>query len=156
MKKTEGRKSRDTVPAKAFSNIISNSRRYSNFLKCMRCHWHRMHVCMWGHWHCMHGACSVIYTAGNLVPEFGYPTLKKYINLKGLPNKKFLCMRCHWHRMHDFCVRKLIISRRIQSRIQKGFRAWIRGSGQCCGSGSRYGSARIRNFLQDQDPHPDL
>jgi hypothetical protein len=30
------------------------------------------------------------------------PPLKKYINLKGLPNKTCSCMRCHWHRMHDF------------------------------------------------------
>jgi hypothetical protein len=35
-------------------------------------------------------------------------------------------MRCHWHHMHDFCVRKSIISRRIRSRIQKGFSPWIR------------------------------
>jgi hypothetical protein len=59
------------------------------------------------------------------VPEMSYPTTKKYINLKGLPNKKISCMRCHWHRMHDFCVRKSIISRRIRSRIQKGFSPWI-------------------------------
>jgi hypothetical protein len=56
-----------------------------------------------------------------------FPTTKKYINLNGLPNKKFSCMRCHWHRMHDFCVRKSIISGRIRSRIQKGFRSWISG-----------------------------
>jgi hypothetical protein len=36
-------------------------------------------------------------------------------------------MPCQWHRMHDFCVRKLIISRRIRSRIQKRFSPWIRG-----------------------------
>jgi hypothetical protein len=30
------------------------------------------------------------------------PTIEKYINLKGLPNKIFSCMRCHWHRKHDF------------------------------------------------------
>jgi hypothetical protein len=29
------------------------------------------------------------------VPELSYPTTKKYINLKGLPNKKFSCMWCH-------------------------------------------------------------
>jgi hypothetical protein len=63
------------------------------------------------------------------VPGFSYPTFKKYINLKGLPNKKMLCMRCHWHRMHEFCVRKSIISRRIRSRIKKGFSQWIRGPG---------------------------
>jgi hypothetical protein len=45
------------------------------------------------------------------------PPLKKYINLKGLPNKIFV----HWHRMHVFCVRKSIITRRIRSRIQNGF-----------------------------------
>jgi hypothetical protein len=54
------------------------------------------------------------------------PPLKKYINLKGLPNKKILCQ---WHRMHDFCVRKSIISRRIGSRIQQGFSPWIRVQG---------------------------
>jgi hypothetical protein len=57
------------------------------------------------------------------------PTLQKYRNLKGLPNKTFSCIRCHWYRMHDFCARKPIISRRIRSRIQKGFRPWIRGPG---------------------------
>jgi hypothetical protein len=29
------------------------------------------------------------------VPELSYPTTKKYINLKGIPDKKFSCMRCH-------------------------------------------------------------
>jgi hypothetical protein len=29
------------------------------------------------------------------VPELSNPTTKKYINLKGLPNKTFSCMRCH-------------------------------------------------------------
>jgi sialic acid synthase SpsE len=29
------------------------------------------------------------------VPELSYPTPKKYINLKGLNNKKLSCMRCH-------------------------------------------------------------
>jgi hypothetical protein len=55
--------------------------------------------------------------------------LKKYINLKWLPKQKFSCMPCHWYRMHDFCVRKSIISRRIRSRVQKGFSPWIRGPG---------------------------
>jgi hypothetical protein len=68
-----------------------------------------------------------ISTKNIYVPE--YPTTKKYLNLKGLPNTKFSCMRCHWHRMHDFCVRKSIISRRIRSRIQKDFIPWIRGQG---------------------------
>jgi hypothetical protein len=63
------------------------------------------------------------------VPVFSYPPLKKYINLKGLPNKKFSYMRFHWHSMHDFCVRKSIISRRIRNRIKKGFSPWIRGPG---------------------------
>jgi hypothetical protein len=36
-------------------------------------------------------------------------------------------MRCQWHRKHYFCVRKSSISRRIRSRIQKGFSPWIRG-----------------------------
>jgi hypothetical protein len=39
------------------------------------------------------------------------------------------CMQGHWQRMHDFCVRKSIISRRMRSRIQKGFSPWIRGQG---------------------------
>jgi hypothetical protein len=55
------------------------------------------------------------------------PPLKKYINLKGLPNKTFSCIWCNWHRMHDCCVRKSITSRRIRSRIQKGCSPWIRG-----------------------------
>jgi hypothetical protein len=54
------------------------------------------------------------------VPNRPTPPLKKYINLKGLPNIKFSCMRCQWQHMHDFCVRKSIISRRFRSRIQKG------------------------------------
>jgi hypothetical protein len=62
-------------------------------------------------------------------PESSYPTTEKYINLKGLPNKKIFSMRYHWHRMHDFCIRKSITSRRIRSRIQKGFSPWIRGPG---------------------------
>jgi hypothetical protein len=64
-----------------------------------------------------------------MFPNCPTPPLKKYINLKGLPNKKVSCMRCHWQRMHDFCVGKSIISRRIRSRIQKGFSPWIRGPG---------------------------
>jgi hypothetical protein len=113
--------------------------------RCMRCHLNRMH-----------GACGIIDTMTPhakydtactiderferpwqplksikkiYVPEFSYPTTKKYINLKGLPNKKFSCMLCHWHRMHNFCVQQSIISRRIQSRIQKVFSLWIRGPG---------------------------
>jgi hypothetical protein len=71
-----------------------------------------------------------IYQISNIyVPELSFPTTKKYLNLKGLSNNKFSCMRCHWHRMHDFCVRKSIISRRIRSKIQKGFSPWIRGPG---------------------------
>jgi hypothetical protein len=53
-----------------------------------------------------------------MFPTCPTPPLKKYINLKGLPNTNFSCMRCHWHRMHDFCVRKSILYRRILSRIQ--------------------------------------
>jgi hypothetical protein len=60
------------------------------------------------------------------VPELSYPTTKKIEKFKRLRKKKFSCMRCHWHRMHDFFVRKLIISRRIRSRIQKGFCPWLR------------------------------
>jgi hypothetical protein len=29
------------------------------------------------------------------VPELYTPTLQKYRNLKGLPNKTFSCIRCH-------------------------------------------------------------
>jgi hypothetical protein len=56
-----------------------------------------------------------------------WPThsLQKYINLKGLPNKKRSCMLCHWHRLHDFWVRKSILSRRVRSRVQKGFSRWV-------------------------------
>jgi hypothetical protein len=102
-----------------------------------------------GHACAVHDACGVIDTACTInesferpwqpereylsktymVPNCPTPPLKKYINLKGLPNKKFSCMRCHWHRSHDFCVRKSIISRRIRSRIQKDFSPWIRGPG---------------------------
>jgi hypothetical protein len=122
---------------------------------CMRCHWYRMQgacgiidtactvhaMSLTAHakyntactiderfersWQPLKGiSIKIIY-----VPELPTPPLKKYINLKGLSNKKFSCMRCHWHRMHDFCVRKSIISRRIRSRIQKSFSSWIRGPG---------------------------
>jgi hypothetical protein len=64
-----------------------------------------------------------------MFPNRPSPPLKKYLNLKGLPNKKCSCMKCHWHRMHDYCVRKSIISRRTLSRIQKGVSPWIRGPG---------------------------
>jgi hypothetical protein len=64
-----------------------------------------------------------------MFPTCPTPSLKKNIYLKGLPNKKCSCMRCHWRHMHDFCVRKSIISRRIRSRIQKGFTPWIRAQG---------------------------
>jgi hypothetical protein len=70
-----------------------------------------------------------LYIKNIYVPELSYPPLKKYMNLKGLPNKIFSCMRCRWHRMHYFLVRKSIIYRRIRSRIQKGFNPWIRGPG---------------------------
>jgi hypothetical protein len=88
--------------------------------------------------HRIHGACGVIDTAckiwhhmhsrrtirmalaafkGNIYQKHTYmfsncttPPLKKYINLKGLPNIS-------------------IIFRRIRSRIQKGFTPWIRGPG---------------------------
>jgi hypothetical protein len=53
------------------------------------------------------------------VPELSYHTTQKFINLKGLPEWK-----------KKFCVRKSIISRRIRSRIQKGFSPWIRGPGK--------------------------
>jgi hypothetical protein len=112
---------------------------------CMRCHWHRINgacgvidtACKI--WHRLHDRRTIrtalaafkrnIYQKHIHVPELSYPTIKKYINLKGLPNKKCSCMRCHWHRMHDFRVRKSIISRRIRSRIQKGFSPWISGPG---------------------------
>jgi hypothetical protein len=101
----------------------------------MLCYWHRMQN--------MTPACTIderfkrpwqplkgISIKKIYVPELSYPTPKKYtIFLKGLPNKKCSCMRCHWHRMHDFYVRKSIISRRIWSRIQKGFSPWIRSPG---------------------------
>jgi hypothetical protein len=35
--------------------------------------------------------------------------------------------------MHDFFIRKSIISRQIQSRIQKGFSPWNRGPWDCGG-----------------------
>jgi hypothetical protein len=111
----------------------------------MRCHWHRMHSAIGvidtasKIWHRMHdrrtirtslaafkGNINQKHICSRIVLPHHY---KKYINLKGLPNKKFSFMRCHWHRMHDFCVRKSSISRRIRSRIQKGFRPWIRGPG---------------------------
>jgi hypothetical protein len=119
----------------------------------MRCQWHRMHdACGIIDTACtVHAvsltphakydtACTIderlerpwqplkgISVKNIYVPELSYPTTKKFIN--GLPIKKFSCMRCHWHRMHDFCVRKSIITRRIRSRIQKGFSPWIRGPG---------------------------
>jgi hypothetical protein len=86
-------------------------------------------------WHRMHDRRTIrTALAGNiyqkhLCSRIVLPTTKKYINLKGLPNKKFSCMRCHWHRMHDFYVRKSIKSQRIRSRIKKGFSPWIRGPG---------------------------
>jgi hypothetical protein len=98
--------------------------------------------CMKRQWHRMHGACGVIDTAckiwhrmdyrrtirtalaafkGNIYQkaELSYPTPKKYINLKGLPSKKFSCMRRRWYRMHDFCCRKSIIFRQIRREFKK-------------------------------------
>jgi hypothetical protein len=92
--------------------------------------------CMQGHWHRRHDR-RTIRTAlasfkGNIYQKhicsrIVLPHSKKYINLNWLPNKKFSCMRCQWLCKHDFCVRKSSISRRIRSRIQKGFRPWISG-----------------------------
>jgi hypothetical protein len=114
-------------------------------LKCMRCQWHPVHgaygvidtACKI--WHRMHDRQTIrtalavfkgsIYQK-HICSRIVLPQpLKKYINLKGLPNKKCLWLRCHWHRIYDFCVRKSIISRLIRSRIQKGFSSWIRGPG---------------------------
>jgi hypothetical protein len=93
-------------------------------------------------WHHIHGkydtACTIdkrferpwqplkgISIKNIYVPELSYTSsLKKYINLKGIPKKTFSCMRCHWHRKHACFFWKSIISRRIRSRIQKGFRLW--------------------------------
>jgi hypothetical protein len=106
---------------------------------CMQYHWHRMHtkkfeqlhdacgvnntVCKI--WHCMHNRWT-IRTALAAFEENIYKKNKcswivlphhEKKNLKGLPNKKCSFMRCHWHHIHDFCVWKLIIFWRIQSRI---------------------------------------
>jgi hypothetical protein len=88
--------------------------------------------CIWGHWHHMHGACGVIDPASKIWHHMhdwrtirtilAALPLKKYINFKRLPDKKFSCMRFHWHLMIDFCVQKSILSQQIRSRIQKGFR----------------------------------
>jgi hypothetical protein len=92
-------------------------------------------------WHRMHDRRKIrsalaafkgnIYQKRVCIRKLSYPAspLPKYINLKGLPNKEFSSMRGQWHCMHDFCVRKSIISRRIQNRISKDFSPWIRGPG---------------------------
>jgi hypothetical protein len=75
--------------ANAFSNMNLNSRRYSNFFKCMPCHWHRMH-----------DACSVIDTACTV--HAVSVTLHARVHVVSLiPHAR--CMLCHWHRMYGAC-----------------------------------------------------
>jgi hypothetical protein len=56
------------------------------------------------------------------------PWIQKYINLRGLSNKKFPWFRCHWYLMPENRRLKSRLSSRIRSRIQKGCNPWIRGS----------------------------
>jgi hypothetical protein len=58
--------------AKTFSNINSNSRRNSIFLKCMRCHWHRMH-----------DACGVIGTVCTVKFSNNFERWKSYSKQNG-------------------------------------------------------------------------
>jgi hypothetical protein len=63
-----------------------------------------------------------------MFPNCTTPPLKKYINLKGLPNKKFSCMRFLTPHARFLCSEIDHISAN-SIRIQKGFRPWIRGPG---------------------------
>jgi hypothetical protein len=128
-------------------SLIPHARMYAVSLtpnaRCMRYYWYRMHeACgvidtLCKIWHRMHDRWT-IRTAlaafkGNIYQKHICSRIvlphhqKKYINLKGLPNKKCSCMRCHWNRIHDFSVRKSIISRRIRSRIQKARESGAQG-----------------------------
>jgi hypothetical protein len=53
------------------------------------------------------------------VRELSYHTTTKIYKFKRV------CLTKKFSWMHDFCVRKSVISRRIRSRIKKGFSLWI-------------------------------
>jgi hypothetical protein len=97
----------------------------------MLCHWHRMHIKIFEQLqkakrHCYAKNLKInerfvrpwqalkgISIKNIYIRQLSYPTLQKYIYLKGLSNKKFSCMLCHWHRKHESRRLKIRISSRI-------------------------------------------
>jgi hypothetical protein len=63
-----------------------------------------------------------------MFPNCPTPSIKKYINLKGLPHKKFSCMRCHWHRTNArfFAFENRSYLGEFEAEFKK---AWARESG---------------------------
>jgi hypothetical protein len=77
--------------------------------------------CMWCQWHRTHDLQMILAALA---------AFKENIYQKHVCPRIFLPTTTkNWHRMNYFCAQKLIISRRIRSRIQNGFGPWIRSQG---------------------------
>jgi hypothetical protein len=102
--------------------------------RCMWCHWHRIKN-MTPHARLTNDSNGPGSFKGNIyqkhilyVPELSYPTPKKYINLKGLPNKKFREWEFVSLTQHARFLRSKIDHISANSK-QNSKSPWIRGPG---------------------------